>query len=174
MVEVHGLINLDGALAGRLAGRGVVWQLIDTRPPPMLRWMMMPLVLLLADVIMTTGAAVAAEYPGARLRPTRLIPFIPPVGPIGAGADDLEEERRCPRQRLSVSDEAVLIASVGNLNPQKGYEQLIDAVADCRARADRGRSPAEDPGCRAVRSRVVRGPVALAGTPPWAPTRDHR
>jgi len=135
VVEVHGLLNLDGAIAGRLAGRGVVWQLIDTRPPPMLRWMMMPLVLLLADVIMTTGAAVASEYPGTRLRPTRLIPFIPPVGPMAIAADELEEERRCTRQRLSVSDQAVLIASVGNLNPQKGYEQLIDAVADCRARA---------------------------------------
>ncbi len=141
VVEVHGLFNLDGAIAGRLAGRGVVWQLIDTRPPPIFRWMMMPLVLLLADVIMTTGAAVAAEYPGAHLRPRRLIPFIPPVGPTVTGAHGphadahgSDEERSNTRQRLSVSDEALLIASVGNLNPQKGYEQLIDAVADCRTR----------------------------------------
>jgi glycosyltransferase involved in cell wall biosynthesis len=135
VVEVHGLLNLDGAVAGRLAGRGVVWQLIDTRPPPVLRWMMMPWVLLLADVIMTTGAAVASEYPGTRLRPGRLIPFIPPVGPMTMGAHGLDEERRCTRQRLSVSDKALLIASVGNLNPQKGYERLIDAVAECRTRA---------------------------------------
>ena len=140
VVEVHGLLNLDGAIAGRLAGRGVVWQLIDTRPPPILRWMMMPLVLLLADVIMTTGAAVADEYPGTHLRPRRLIPFIPPVGPTAMGAHgpnaDATAPTRsgCTRQRLSVSDEALLIASVGNLNPQKGYEQLIDAVADCRTR----------------------------------------
>ncbi len=141
VVEVHGLFNLDGAIAGRLAGRGVVWQLIDTRPPPIFRWMMMPLVLLLADVIMTTGAAVAAEYPGAHLRPRRLIPFIPPVGPTVTGAHGphadahgSDEERSNTRQRLSVSDEALLVASVGNLNPQKGYEQLIDAVADCRTR----------------------------------------
>ena len=134
VVEVHGLLNLDGAVAGRLAGRGVVWQLIDTRPPPVLRWMMMPLVLLLADVIMTTGAAVADEYPGTHLRPSRLIPFIPPVGLRAMDADGPDRQRACTRRRLSVSDEALLIASVGNLNPQKGYEQLIDTVADCRAR----------------------------------------
>ena len=120
VVEVHGLLNLDGAVAGRLAGRGVVWQLIDTRPPPILRWLVMPLVLLLADVIMTTGSAVADEYPGTHLRPRRLIPFVPPVGPTVTGTHDLDEELRCTRQRLSVPEAALLIASVGNLNPPEG------------------------------------------------------
>jgi glycosyltransferase involved in cell wall biosynthesis len=132
VVEVHGLLNVDGAIAARLAGCGVVWQLIDTRPPRSLRWMMMPLVLLLSDVIMTTGSAVAAEYPGARLRPARLIPFVPPVTPPSASARRDGETRRSTRNVLAVSDEAVLVSSVGNLNPQKGYESLIDAVAECR------------------------------------------
>ena len=79
VVEVHGLLNVDGAVAGRLAGRGVIWQLIDTRPPRLLRWLVMPVVLMLADVIMTTGRAVAHQYPGAGLRPSRLVPFVPPV-----------------------------------------------------------------------------------------------
>jgi glycosyltransferase involved in cell wall biosynthesis len=134
VVEVHGLLNPDGAVAARLAGRAVVWQLIDTRPPRGLRWLMMPVVLLLSDIIMTTGSAVAAEYPGARLRPDRLVPFVPPVGPLEAGSGPPEETRRATRERLAVPDGATLVTSVGNLNPQKGYESLIDAVADCRRR----------------------------------------
>jgi glycosyltransferase involved in cell wall biosynthesis len=132
VVEVHGLLNFDAALAGRLAGRGVVWQLIDTRPPMILRRALMPLVSLLADVVMTTGEAVAGEYPGARWRRNRWRPFVPPVDlpPVDAARDD--DRRRLTRQRLGVDRDALLVASIGNLNPQKGFEGLIDAVAACR------------------------------------------
>lgn len=135
VVEVHGLLNLDGAIAGRLAGRGVIWQLIDTRPPKTLRWLVMPIVLLLADVIMTTGMAVAAEYPGARLRPDRLRAFIPPVRPARLEGDRARATRLRTRAELGVPDDALLIASVGNLNPQKGYAGLLAAAAACRAGA---------------------------------------
>jgi glycosyltransferase involved in cell wall biosynthesis len=133
VVEVHGLMNLDGALAARWAGRGVVWQLIDTRPPRSLRWLLMPLVLLLADVTMTTGEGVADEYPGIRLRPDRWIPFVPPVRAVASPAGRVTEVAGQVRTALGVPDRAVVVSSVGNLNPQKGFEALIDAVADCRA-----------------------------------------
>jgi glycosyltransferase involved in cell wall biosynthesis len=132
VVEVHGLLNVDGAVAGRLAGRGVIWQLIDTRPPPALRWLMMPVVLMLADLVMTTGRAVAHQYPGAGLRPSRLVPFVPPVAPVTAPPSEREAIRSRTRRAMAVADRAVLVASVGNLNPQKGYESLIEAVAACR------------------------------------------
>ncbi len=138
VVEVHGLLNVDGALAGRLAGRGVIWQLIDTRPPPALRWLMMPVVLMLADLIMTTGRAVAHQYPGAGLRRSRLVPFVPPVAPVTAPPAEREAIRSRTRQALAVADRDVLVASVGNLNPQKGYESLIDAVAACRRQPGHG------------------------------------
>lgn len=136
VVEVHGLLNVDGAIAGRLEGRGVVWQLIDSRPPRILRWLMMPIVIALADVIMTTGDSLASEYPGARFRPSRLLSFIPPVRVTAPAATDLEvagAHRQEARQLLQVDDAAVLIVGIGNLNPQKGFEVLIDAVGACRA-----------------------------------------
>lgn len=134
VVEVHGLLNVDAAIAARLSGRGVVWQLIDTRPPRPLRWIFMPVVLALADVVMTTGRAVAAEYPGARLGLRRLIPFVPPVAEVTHSPKVREATRRLARRQLGVAEDAVLVAGVGNLNPQKGYEVLVDAVADCRRR----------------------------------------
>lgn len=132
VVEVHGLLNFDGAVAGRLAGRGVVWQLIDTRPSMALRRVVTPLVVLLADVVMTAGQRVAAEYPGSRLRPRRLRVFVPPVAPVRIEQSEAIETRRRTRADLVVPDGSLLIASVGNLNPQKGHEALLDAVAACR------------------------------------------
>ncbi len=135
VVEVHGLLNVDGALAGRLAGRGVIWQLIDTRPPRSLRWLVMPVVLVLADLIMTTGRAVAHQYPGAWLRPSRLVPFVPPVAPLSVPSGEREAIRTRTRKTMAVPDHHLLVASVGNLNPQKGFESLIDAVAAVGKRA---------------------------------------
>jgi glycosyltransferase involved in cell wall biosynthesis len=132
VVEVHGLLNFDGAVAARLARRGLVWQLIDTRPPMSLRVALMPFILMLADVIMVTGERLASEYPGARLRPRRLSVFVPPVDPPARYREPSDDIRRMARRRLGVSADALLAVAVGNLNPQKGYETLIDAVGICR------------------------------------------
>lgn len=133
VVEVHGLLHIDGAVAGRLAGRGVVWQLIDTRPPVTLRWLVMPIVLALADVIMTTGEAVAAEYPGIRRRPERLVTFVPPVRSVQRDDETTAAIRLRTREKLSVADSAILIVSIGNLNQQKAFEDLLEAVAVSRS-----------------------------------------
>jgi glycosyltransferase involved in cell wall biosynthesis len=99
---------------------------------------MMPVVLVLADLIMTTGRAVAHQYPGAGLRPSRLVPFVPPVAPVTTPPAEREAIRNRTRRTMAVPDHDVLVASVGNLNPQKGYESLIDAVAARRRRRTDG------------------------------------
>ena len=125
VVEAHGLMNLDAPVAAKLSGRAVVWQLIDTRPPRVLRYLLMPALVALSDVVMTTGLALAETYPGARFRPGRLRTFVPPV--LTRCCD--RSERPAIRAMLGVDPGDVLVAAIGNINPQKGFGDLIEALA---------------------------------------------
>lgn len=127
VVQVGGLVNPHAAIAGRLEGVGVVWQLLDTRAPMTLRRLLMPWVLTLADVVMTTGVGVARVHPGAARLGPRLVPFYPPVDTSVFSPD--RARRAAARDELGIPPEAPLIGSVANLTPQKGLEHFV-AVAD--------------------------------------------
>lgn len=132
VVQVSGLVNPHAALAARRERIPVVWQLLDTRTPNALALFSMMFVQRLADVVMSTGLAVADAHPGGmRLRP-RLIAYFPPV--------DVDLFRPRPEDRASVRSEwgvpadAPVVGSVSNLNPQKGIIDLIRAFALVRMR----------------------------------------
>ena len=130
IVQIHGLVNPHGAIAARMEGIPIVWQLLDTRPPVALRRLMMPLVTRLADVVMSTGMEVARVHPGALGLGDRLVPFYPPVHTDSFQPD--AQRRHAARAELGVPEDAHLIGTVGNLNPQKGHEYLVRAAAIVR------------------------------------------
>jgi glycosyltransferase involved in cell wall biosynthesis len=135
VVQVGGLINPHGAIAGRLERTAVVWQLLDTRPPMVLRRLMMPLVTRLADVVMSTGAAVARVHPGAERLADRLRVFFPPVDTESFTPGSID--RGAARAQFGLEDGDVVLGTVGNLNPQKGHEYLLRCAAlTRRARKD--------------------------------------
>lgn len=125
VVQVEGLVNPHAAIAARREGRAIIWQLLDTRPPMMLRRLMMPLVLRLADVVMSTGRAVAHVHPGADSLGDRLRPFFPPVDQDFRAENVDALAARCG---YGFSPGDLVLVSVGNLNPQKGHEYLLHAV----------------------------------------------
>lgn len=130
LVQLGGLVNPHGAIAGKLEGVAVVWQLLDTRPPMMIRRLMMPLVVRLSDVVMTTGRQVATVHPGAEALEGRLLPFFPPVDPriFEPGLVD----RTAARGGFGFGADDLVIGTVGNLNPQKGHQYLLRAAARTR------------------------------------------
>ena len=130
LVVVTGLVNPHAAIAARQEGVPVVWQLLDTRPPPLLRRLCMPLVRGLADVVMTTGRAVADVHPGTPA--DRLVPFAPPVDTVLFRPD--RARRAAARTTLGVPSDALLVGTVGNINPQKGHETLLAAAEMVSAR----------------------------------------
>jgi glycosyltransferase involved in cell wall biosynthesis len=138
VVQLEGLVNPHAAIAATLERTAVVWQLLDTRAPMIVRRLLMPLVIRLADVVMSTGQAVARVHPGAEALGQRLQPFFPPVDTdeFRPGKVDGSAARRSYRFR----DDDIVLVSVGNLNPQKGHEYLIRAVGLLRRDGHRARA----------------------------------
>ncbi|EDZ68293.1 glycosyl transferase, group 1 family protein [Nitrosococcus oceani AFC27] len=132
VVQLNGLVNPHGAIAARGVGIPVVWQILDTYPPMLLRRLMGPLLQRYADVVMCTGKRVAAEHPGATKRPNQLVHFFPPV--------DLNcftpnpAVRKQARMNLGIADTSLVIGTVGNINLQKGHDNFIRAAAHLKAK----------------------------------------
>lgn len=130
VVQVHGDTNPHGAIAAHREGTALVWQLYDTRTPVPLRRATMPLVTRLADVITTWGRELGRVHPGTERLGDRWISVFPPV--------DGEEFRPDPKRRaaaraeLRIAQDAVAVGSVGMLNPSKGHEHLVRALAAAR------------------------------------------
>ena len=126
VVQAHGVTQVDVVLAGRRAGVGVVWQLLDTRAPRSLCKVLAPALRRLPDVIMTTGEATLSHHLGSRAPSVPVVSYAPPVRPDIGVVDGLH--RATVRASLGLRPDDVLVASIGNLNPQKGHETLVRAI----------------------------------------------
>jgi glycosyltransferase involved in cell wall biosynthesis len=117
IVQAHGLLQLDVALAARLAARPLVWQLLDTRPPRWLASLLGPVMLALSTVVMTTGTTTAEAYPALRRTRRPVVPFYPPV------------PRSIPALDGATDGRPVAFGCLANINPQKGYDLVVRAFA---------------------------------------------
>lgn len=116
IVQAHGLLQLDVAIAARSSRRPLVWQLLDTRPPRWLSALLAPAMLALSAVVMTTGTTTAQAYPALKRSRRPVVPFYPPVPrPVARAMDG-------PRPRVS-------FGCLANVNPQKGYDVVVRAFA---------------------------------------------
>lgn len=127
VVQLSGVMNPHAAIAARVLGIPVTWQLLDTRTPMPLRKFMMRPIRWLSDSLMPIGHNVAAAHPGAESFGDRMVVFYPPV--------DTEAFRPQPdsdrplRAELGISADAPVVGVIGNINPQKGHEYFVEAAA---------------------------------------------
>jgi glycosyltransferase involved in cell wall biosynthesis len=127
LVQIGGLVNPHAAIAARLEGVPVVWQVVDTRTPQLLRRAMVPVVKRLADTVLSTGRLTTAAHPGLEAMGERLIPFFPPVDCAAfAPRPELRDEVRA---EWGINGSRPVMGAVGNINPMKGIEYLIEATA---------------------------------------------
>jgi glycosyltransferase involved in cell wall biosynthesis len=124
VVQIGGMVNPHAAFAARIAGRPVVWQLVDVGTPRPVATVAMLLVRALAAVVMSSGRTVVARAPfGRGIR--RMVPYLPPV--------DTElfrprPERRAPARRaLGVPEDVPVVGCVANINREKGITDLVEA-----------------------------------------------
>jgi glycosyltransferase involved in cell wall biosynthesis len=129
VVQAHGPTNPHAALAADREQRAVVWQIYDTVAPMWLRRLTMPMVVRVADAITTWGMGLARSHPGTLRLGDRHIAVFPPVD---AGEFEADGRREAARRELGVPDGAVAIGNIGNLNPTKGHDKLVRAVAMVR------------------------------------------
>lgn len=124
VVQLNGLMNPHAAIAAKMAGVPVVWQLLDTRPPMKLRRAMRPLLTSLSSVVMPVGDEVGRLHPGAESFGERMIVFYPPVD------TDIFRPGQAStlRQELDIPEQAPVVGVVGNVNPQKGHEYFVHAA----------------------------------------------
>jgi glycosyltransferase involved in cell wall biosynthesis len=134
LVQVSGLVNVQGAVAARRERKAIVWQIIDTRAPMSLRRIFMPIVTGWSDIVMTTGAAVAAVHPGCRQLGERLRTFYMPVDPETFTPALVDAS--VARARLGFTETDLVVGTVGNLNPQKGHENFLRALSLVRMELD--------------------------------------
>jgi glycosyltransferase involved in cell wall biosynthesis len=135
LVQIGGLINPHGAIAGRLENVGVVWQLLDTRPPMVLRHAMMPLVRRLADAVMFDGEGLIAAHGGASGLDDSTFVYYPPVD-VALFAPRCAEPSAV-KAELGIPGTAEVVGTVANINPQKGHEYFVRAAAEIlRARPE--------------------------------------
>lgn len=127
VVKAHGDTNPHAAIAGHREGRAVVWELYDTRTPPALRRLTMPVVTRLADVIMTLGDGLARAHPGALKLGRRQVAITPPVD--SERFSPSSEGRDRARSELGIAAGDFFVGSIGNRNPSKGHEWLARAAA---------------------------------------------
>ena len=127
VVQINGISNPHAAVAARRAGVPVVWQMLDTFPPPLFLGLMMPYVRHTAGALMSTGLKVAEAHPGALAAADRLVLFHPPVDIAEFAA--VPEGRRSARERLGLDPDGLVIGKVSNLNPQKGHRTFVRAAA---------------------------------------------
>ena len=127
LVQVIGTMYPHGAIAARLERIPVVWQLLSTFAPFPVRCAMMPAILGLSNVVMTTGRGVANAHPGTSLLGKRLVPFFPPVDTNEFRPDSARGIKA--REEFQVPKGALLVGTVGNFNRQKGHDILVHAAS---------------------------------------------
>lgn len=132
VVQAFGETNPHLAIAGHLERRAVVWHLYDLAAPQLARTAAMPYVKRLADVVMTWGRGMACFYPGTTSLGDRWVPVYPPVDPELFRPDP--DRRAAARGELGVPDHALLVGTVGNRNPTKRHDLLVQAIAVLRDR----------------------------------------
>jgi glycosyltransferase involved in cell wall biosynthesis len=130
VVWLNAMIHPHGAIAARLEGVPILWHLIDTYPPMILRRVMMPFVTRMAACVMTDGLATARAHPGAVALGSRLIVFAPPVD-SAVFKPDAELKARI-RHELGITEDERVAGNVANFAPYKDHLTFVRAAAQLR------------------------------------------
>ena len=131
VVQVAGLLHVHGAIAATGCGLPLVWQLHSDQPPARLRRLLTPVVVALADSVMTSGAGMVASHPGLDRAGDRLLSFTAPVD-VQEFRPDLERRARA-RTGFGAGEGDVVVGIVGGRGPNKNHRMLVEVAIETAA-----------------------------------------
>lgn len=135
LVQIGGLVNPHAAFAARRRGAAVVWQIVDSRPPPLVRRSAMVFVRRLADAVMFDGKGLIPLHGGESL-PMPTFTYFPPVDTARFVPD--RERGLEARAELGIPPDVPVVGTVSSLVPMKGLENFVAAagkIAEARPEA---------------------------------------
>lgn len=126
IAHVNGPLNYAVALAAARSNASLVWHFNDTITPPPLRQISATVARRWADRRLVAADAVG-EYFFGDTTETRTV--YAPVDVDRFDPDTCPEDGDRLREELGIDTDVDIVGTIGNINPAKGHEYLIDAFA---------------------------------------------
>lgn len=126
VVQICGLMHIHGAIAAMRMNVPIVWQLLSTFAPPLLRGIYALIVSYYAHVVMSTGRVVAKKHLFNSFFWNKLIPFYPPVDTSLFKFD--KKKRLKARKELNIPKDAFVVGTIGNQNRQKSHQEFLKII----------------------------------------------
>jgi glycosyltransferase involved in cell wall biosynthesis len=126
VVVVGGYINPHAIIAANRERVPVVWEIVDSRTPRVVRALLRPLLHSRADAAMFWGQALVLPHAGSQ---TLECPTATCASPVDSQRFRVPDDGgREARRLLGLPPDAPVVGIVGNLNPQKGIEYFVEAA----------------------------------------------
>jgi glycosyltransferase involved in cell wall biosynthesis len=128
VVLVHGLLHPHGAIAARLEGTALAWDILDIPKHRLQARLMMRLINRCSDVVLFTGKKTVSVYSDSTY--DHFFPYLPPVD-----IDDWcpnPERRAAARQELNFGSDDLVIGNIANVLWYKDHRTFIRAAAILR------------------------------------------
>lgn len=131
LVHVNGLLGLQAGIAARSTKLPLLWHLIGDLYPWMVVRTLMPLVGRLASQTVLVSERTKYYYFGNKVSRTLVAVLHEPVDTryFAPHKVPLETTAKLRQELVDTRDGMSIVGSVGNINPAKGYEYLIRAMA---------------------------------------------
>lgn len=134
IVHINGLMNIVPALAAALMRKPVLWHCNDGGLPNIIVKAYLPCITFLSDKCIVQGSKIGNQLFGNRRRLwKKTVTTYPPVNTKQFCRDTVNPDKVLQFQKqLNLNPDCILVGSVGNINPCKGFEHFISAAAMVR------------------------------------------
>lgn len=129
IVHLQGLLNFQAAIAAYIMRKKIVWHLVGSMYPRFLVVLLMPFVILLSNHIIIIANKMGDYYFQGRTISSKVSVIYGCVDAYKFSPSCISESHRDKlKKEFCISSSDRIIGCIGNINPAKGYEYLLDSI----------------------------------------------